>query len=260
MLIGCTCAGVTGAVAEPVEVQRPFDTVLPWSLEAGQWEIAGGAAYRRGVHPLFFGDTPAAERDEWRADLVDVTLGLGSGGEAQLTFGMQGFEETGGLKGTGVQDAHLSFTYQLPMGRRVASALRFGVKLPNAPDDERLGTDQTDVFLLGALGRAAGRWGWAGNAGLGILGHPLRAGDQDDVLVLGASAWRRLSEGPSRVTFLTEVHGTAASRFGNDFRIARAGFRFAAGVATIDLSARAGLTSPSEDWGVEGGLTISAGG
>jgi hypothetical protein len=247
---------VSGVPDETAAVppQRPLQTVLPWTLERGQWEIGAGLLRRDGVSPPFFSDAPATLRSEWRASLVDATLGLGGGGEVQLRFGVQRFHENGGSRQSGIEDARIAFTYQLPV-RTLSTALRFEVKLPNAPNDNRLGTDQTDIFMVAAVGQRRERWGWAGNLGFGILGDPLEAAVQDDVMLFGAAGWYTPGRGSGPVTLLGEVGGMAASRFGNDFRIARAGARFGRRVP-LDLSVRRGLTAPSEDWGIEAGVTL----
>ena len=69
----------------------------------------------------------------------------------------------------------------------VADQVRVGlgwqVKLPNAEEDEELGTDETDVSLWGQGRLALGPGELRARAGLGILGHPLQLANQDDVLL-----------------------------------------------------------------------------
>ena len=247
MTAGSAClAGTT--------TQRPLQTSLPWPLERGEWELAAGLLRRDGVAPPFFGSEKETLRSEWRATLVDATLGLGGGGEVRLRFGMQRFHEEGGAVETGIDDARVSFQYQLPVAR-LATGVGFEVKLPNAPDDHRLGTDEADILLTGIVGHAAPRWGWAGNLGFGIVGSPLAAGVQDDLLLFGLAGWLAPSGQAAVWTLLAEVNGVAASRFGSDFRFARAGARIGRRVP-LDLSVRRGLTSESENWGLEAGLTF----
>ncbi len=236
--------------------QHPFETVLPWSIERGSLEAGGDLTRRFGAHPPFYTGEPGFTRDEWRLSLVDATLGLGGGGEVRLQFGVQSFDEEGGLRETGVEDARLSFTWQLP-GRGITSALQFAVKLPNAPNDRRLGTDETDLFFVGAVGRQGARFGWASHAGLGILGTPTEAAVQDDVLVFGAAAWTGWKPSGS-ATWFAEVTGTAASRFGNDFRSVRTGVILPFSLP-VHVALSRGLTSASEDWGIEVGVTLLRG-
>ena len=247
---------VFSSFASEPPVQRPFDTLLPWSLERGQWEAGVGLVARHDVNPVFYASQPSTSRDEWRLSVLDAAVGLGSGGEARIEFGMQHFAEEGGLHKTGIEDARLTFSWQLPV-ERYGAAAHFVVKLPNAGNDERLGTDETDIFFLGSAGRSLARWGWAGQIGFGILGSPTDAGVQDDLILFGGAAWMPLgAPATTRVTLLGEISGYAGSRFGNDFRIARAGLRLFRRFP-LDLSVRRGLTTESEDWGLEVGLTIS---
>jgi len=203
-------------------------------------------AWLEDAQPLFHESRPT-RRQQWLANLVDVSCGLGSGGEARLEFGLQGFEEEGGLDETGIQDARLTFAWQFPDAGPVAVSGGLGVKLPNAPDDDRLGTDQTDVFLTGSVGQAKVRWGWSAEAGLGILGHPLEPGTQDDVLVFGAAGWWRAAGAP--VSVIAEVEGTAASRFGNNRQTAGAGAVLGRSWP-VALMWRHGLTEESPVWSI----------
>ena len=238
-------------------VQRPFETLMPWSLARGRWEAGVGLVVRHDVNPVFFTDDSGTRRDERRLAVLDVAAGLGGGGEARLQFGLQRFHEEGGQEETGIEDARLTFSWQTP-ATRYGAAAHVVVKLPNAGNDQRLGTDETDLFFIGSAGRVLPRWGWAGQLGFGILGSPSDAGVQDDLLVFGCSAWMPLgSEGTGRPLLLVEVSGYAASRFGNDFRIARAGVRLFRRFP-VDLSVRRGLTSESENWGLELGITFRA--
>ncbi len=248
------------SVGAEVPLQAPFETLLPWSLPAGEIEIAGGVAFRSGARPPFFSGEPGAARDEWRLDLVDAAAGAGGGAEARLQFGLLSVRDERGEQAAGVQDARLTFAFQLPP-RRPELAVAAAVKLPNASGEERLGTDETDVALLASAGARSKRGGWAASAGLRILGSPREAGVQDDLLALGAAGWMSLGSGDESgadLTLFGEVTGQAASRFGNDDRFARAGLIVTRGAA-VALSVRCGLTSASEDWGVEARVGVTVG-
>ena len=59
--------------------------------------------------------------------------------------------------------------------------LGWQVKLPNAEEDEELGTDETDVSIWGQGRLPLGPGELRARAGLAILGHPLQLANQDDV-------------------------------------------------------------------------------
>jgi len=254
LLLTCVAAALPALASPPP--QHPFETILPWSIGRGSIEAGSGLTRRAGAHPPFFTRDPRYTRDEWRLSLVDVRLGLGAGGVVRLESGLQSFDERGGVSEAGVEDARVSFTYQLPVDR-LGVALQFGVKLPNAPDDNRLGTDESDISMLGSVGMARSRWGWAAHAGFGILGNPTEAAVQDDVLLFGAAAWAG-GGGAVPATWFVEAGGTAASRFSNDVRTARAGVLLLRR-ARVHVAVRRGLTSVSEDWGFEAGVTFLRG-
>lgn len=235
--------------------QGPLRTILPRTLQRGAWDVSTGLIYREDARPPFFGDDPSLIRDELRARVIDVSYGLGGGSQARLEFGAQRFQERGGNDQTGVEDARISFTYQIPLRSTLAAAAHFAVKLPNAPDDDRLGTDQTDVFILSAVGRQTGSFGWAANAGLGLLGSPVRVGDQDDVFVFGTAGWWRPPDVSSGFSAFAELQGVAGSRFDNDERTLGGGVIFSRHVPT-SFAVRYGLTAESPDWSAEIRVTL----
>ena len=234
-------------------VQAPFRTMLPWSLTHREWELATSLTYRDGAFPPFYGGVAPTQRDEWRLELVDVSYGLGTGGEARLRFGVQQVEEEGGLEKTGIQDARLTFAYQIPSGPTLTVAAALDVKLPNASDVERLGTDQTDVLFSASLGHREKKWGWAGQAGLGILGHPLKPGTQDDVLVFGGTGWWRVDD--DDLLLFGELEGIAGSRFENNTQTLGAGVLIGQ-VVPVGVVVRRGLTEESPDWSATITVTI----
>lgn len=63
------------------------------------------------------------------------------------------------------------------------------VKLPNARDEEELGTDETDVTLGISGGWRGGPWDLQAGIALGIWGNPLRFAAQDDVILVRAEGW-----------------------------------------------------------------------
>ena len=63
------------------------------------------------------------------------------------------------------------------------------VKLPNARDEQELGTDETDVTLGVSGGWRQGPWDLDLGVALGIWGNPLRFANQDDVVLIRAEGW-----------------------------------------------------------------------
>ncbi|MCK6505507.1 hypothetical protein L6R53_19280 [Myxococcota bacterium] len=76
----------------------------------------------------------------------------------------------------------------------VPGRLRWEVKLPDADDEEQLGTDETDVHLGLELARAQGPLALSVRGGVAVLGDPLRATHQAWLPELQAEAL--LAAGP----------------------------------------------------------------
>ena len=106
-LLLTTIPAFSDSAAEP-PIQRPFDTLLPWSLARGQWEVGAGVVAREDLNPVFYADDRSTSRDEWRVSVIDAAVGLGSGGEARIQFGVQHFHEEDGLEKTGIVQAFSS--------------------------------------------------------------------------------------------------------------------------------------------------------
>jgi len=223
-------------------------THLPWSLPRGSLELVSGLAFRHDASPPFLADEPGFVRDEWRGTFVDLLAGLGAGSEVRLEAGVQLIDERHEGMTHGVEDARLTYSYQMPVTALAVSGL-VSIKLPNASDVKRLGTDETDVILAASLGWVSRRWGWGGHLGLGILGHPVQPGTQDDVVVFGLAAWMR-GASDRRISPFGEIEGHVASRFGNDVRNAAVGVMVGRHVPFV-FSVRYGLTSVSPDRGAE---------
>jgi hypothetical protein len=244
------------ALAEPP--QAPFRTNLPWNLGEGQWEIISSLSFESDAHPPFFTEEPDFTRDVWHASVVDVSYGLGPRTEGRLQAGWQHVEERGGTTASGVEDVRLTVQQRLP-GKRIASAVNVEVKLPNAHNEERLGTDEADVLLSGSAGWRNAAWGWAGEAGLGILGNPREAATQDDVLLFGLAGWHWVGTGGRAALVSLEASGLAASRLGNDMRRATVGVTWTGIPLPLTLDVSRGLTKVSEDWGVAVRVTLRRG-
>jgi len=227
-------------------------TLLPWTLPDGTWEATVGVARLDDARPAFLGDEPDFVRDAWSASLVDAAMGLGKRCEARLRWGVQRIDERGADPVTGVEDARASVSCEIASRGIDWSAVML-VKLPNAPGEDRLGTDQTDVAFIVASGWQTRRWGWGANLGFGILGHPEEAGTQDDVLLFGLAGWWSAETASFRL--FGEVDGAAASRFGNDVRALGAGVVLGRRIP-VTFASRWGLTAAAADWSAEAMVTV----
>lgn len=236
--------------------QHLFETPFAGGLAPGEWEAGSSVVFREGAFPPFFAEERDARRDEWHVGVVDASLGMGGANRLRMQAGWQRVSGEDGEEASGIEDLRLTFSGRLPMRLPFDLGLSLGAKLPNASEEERLGTDQTDLMLRVTASGARERRGWAAAAGLGILGHPTRPATQDDVIWLGGCAWFQAGSGAIPVRLLAEATGITTSRYFNDARTFRAGVLLGApGRWGVHLMARRGLTSVSERWGAEAGIT-----
>ena len=90
--------------------------------------------------------------------------------------------------------------------------MRFATRLPNASNESGLGLDTTDFFVSVLLGKTVQSIRFVGNAGLGILGDPVRGDRQNDVLTYGFSVARAVRQG---LEVVGEVNGRLDTRDGD---------------------------------------------
>ena len=103
-----------------------------------------------------------------------------------------------------------------------------------------------------------GRVRWVANSGLAIVGDPVVAARQEDLLTFGMSLAGRVGHGFELVTEYNGRWNLAASSpvpGTEDRGIARAGVRFSRGAVRLDSAALIGATSTDLDLGVTAGLT-----
>jgi len=109
----------------------------------------------------------------------------------QLSGGFEGIaDRSPGASVVGAGDVRLGATATVVQVGVFRAWTGFAVKLPDARDEDELGTDETDVAFGAAFELAAGPWRALGGAGLGVWGNPLRFANQDDVpMVRVAASW-----------------------------------------------------------------------
>ena len=134
-----------------------------------------------------------------------------------------------------------------------AAAFRFAVKLPNAKEYKRLGTDEADIYYGFLLSERAGLWEFSQNFQMGILGEPANEQGQEDVYTYALSADFK----PSRFNFSAQWYGQLNQHPKYIFSHLLAGVGYRAGRVSLVLSGLKSLTTRPKgyqnllgaDWG-----------
>ncbi len=133
-------------------------------------------------------------------------------------------------------------------------ASRFGVELPNTSNEKGLGTDETNFFTQLLVEKRLDRVDVIGNVGLAILGDPVDAGAQDDLLTYGFAVVARATPRLNLVAEINGRNGPSGIRIEEQSRI-RAGIQYQAGGVTWDLAGFWGLKDTDPDTGIIVGLS-----
>jgi len=118
------------------------------------------------------------------------------------------------------------------------------VKLPNAADEGELGSDETDVQLLGTIGHRWTHLSVRASAGLDIRGDPIRFANQDDIPQIWLSAVGQRGH----LHFSGRAGGDLATQRSPARLTTTAGALWADGFL-VGLEATAGLSPAAADWG-----------
>lgn len=250
--------------------QRPFVTEDPQTVGAGQVLFETGVDWLQGVTFPVSG---------LRGDLVSgptigLSVGLGPIAEIQIDGSpyrqlriterreapLSAVLSVNGTTTSAVDDFVIATKLRLlNEGRgRPAIGLRFATRLPNASNESGLGHDTTDFFASFLVGKTVARVRWVANAGVAIVGDPVVAARQEDLLTFGMSLAGRLGRGFELVSEYNGRMNLAASSPvpGTENRgVARAGLRFSRGRVRLDAAALVGATSTDLDLGATAGLT-----
>jgi hypothetical protein len=140
-------------------------------------------------------------------------------------------------------------------GSRPAMAFKFAVELPNANQENGLGTDQTQFYSSLLFKKHFGRVQVLADLGLAILGSPVVPGKQTDPFTYGLGTVIQLHRS---VNLAAEVCGRqgAEGRIGNEnLSQFRAGFQFTTGRIRWDVAGVKGLKEFDPDSGIVVGAT-----
>ncbi len=250
--------------------QRPLVTEDPETIGAGLVLLEGGFDYQRSVEYPVSG----LEGHLLRLPTLGVSFGLGPSAELQIDGGLynrlsvtsrQPAPLSSELDFTGdqtsdVEDITIATKVRLLAEGpgRPAIGVRFATRLPNASNESGLGLDTTDFYASVLVGKTVQSVRVVGNAGLAILGEPLRGDSQNDVLTYGVSFARAVREG---VEVVGEINGRLDTHEedsppGTENRSAlRFGGRITHGTVRLDGGIILGLTERDPSFGLTAGLT-----
>ncbi|MGH7818151.1 MAG: hypothetical protein ACREQ9_00085 [Candidatus Binatia bacterium] len=243
----------------PAATLLPLDAEDAALLPPGVLELIVGAEGLYGFQPPF----RDVERDQWSAPVVAVNAGLGERAEAQFRWEALAVDD----EPTSQEPAYFRYDAgdarlftkirvlapgDFGVERLPATALHFGMKLPNASFRKRIGTDEADFFGGGLLSTEFLGARLHANLGMAILGNPGLTRGQDDHFL-----YRFAAEAPGpfeALRFFAEVSGSEGSRFENDRHGGRLGARLGGERLAGYVGASAAFDELGEDFGVRFGL------
>ena len=263
-------AGTLAMAGTAAAQQRPLVTEDPRTVGGGQILVETGVDWMRAV---------AFPVSGLRGDLVSgptigISVGVGPIAEIQIDGSpyrqlsiterrpapLSPILKVDGTTTSAVDDVVIATKLRLlnERGGRPSVGLRFATRLPNASNESGLGQDTTDFFMSVLVGKTIGRVRWVGNTGLAIVGDPIVAARQEDLLTVGMSLAAALGRGFEVVTEYNGRMNLAASSPvpGTENRgVARAGLRVTRGALRLDAAGLFGATSTDLDLGATAGLT-----
>ena len=261
-------------IAAPAAAQqRPLVTEDPETIGSGNILFEGGFDLQKEI----FYPVSGLEGDLLRVPVVGLSFGLSSIAEFQLDGGfynrlhvnhrspapLSSMLDFTGENTSDVEDIVVATKIRVlsETPGRPALGVRFATKLPNASNENGIGTDTTDFYASLLIGKTVQSVRLVGNAGLGILGDPTRGDRQGDVLAYGFSVARAVRQGVEVVGEINgryqpndDVGGQAPP--GTDTRAAmRFGGRFTHRTVRIDGGVIVGLTKRDPSFGIMAGVT-----
>jgi hypothetical protein len=249
---------------------RPLQTEDPETVGTGMVLVEAGMGYEHGSTYPASGLTG----NLWRVGTFGFNFGVSPIAEIQIKGGVQD-----ALSVTGQTPAPLSglltftgtSTHDFPdatigakirvaaeTASRPAMAIKFSTRLPNEGNKSGLGLNTTDFNFDFLFGKTVQSVRVVGNVGFGILGSPVDAVIQNDVLNYGISVARAVQPG---VEIVGEWNGRLSTRsntppVGTESRSElRLGSRFTRGPVRVDGALLIGVTNLDPTWGFTAGVT-----
>ncbi|HYE86569.1 MAG TPA: hypothetical protein VEA16_09455 [Vicinamibacterales bacterium] len=262
---------VFAAAAPSFAQQRPLKTEDPETIGSGRILFEAGVDYNRDAYFPVSG----ARGNHLTVPGLGVSLGVSSIAEIQLDWGMyQQLSVTDvdraaplahlvriqpGGKTADLGDIHIGAKVRLlsETANRPAIGSWFSTRLPNSSNEDGMGKDVQDFSSALTIGKTVQSVRVVASVGMAMLGNPIRAAAQDDVLIYGLSVARA-------VTQRSEVVGefTGRANFGNiitpgaeDTGVLRFGLRYTVSSVRFDAGVLVGLTPREPAIGVTTGFT-----
>lgn len=262
----CTILGAATLRAQ----QRPLVTEDPETVGTGLILVEGG--FERRWDQTF--EASGLQGDLSRLPVLGVSVGIGPIAELQIDGGFsrlaitQQFDAPLSDLFAGSGDESTSAFEDLVVATKIrvvretpthpAFGIRLATRLPIASNESGLGLHTTDFFASLLTGKTIVSIRVVGNVGLGILGDPTSATDQNDVLTYGLSFARALT---NEAEVVAEVNGRVDTREGDpppgteSRSLVRVGARYTFGAGRLDGGLLMGLTSSAPQFGVTAGYT-----
>ena len=251
--------------------QRPLVTEDPETIGAGLVLLEGGVDRQ----PDVFYPASGLKGTLLRLPTLGVSFGISSIAELQIDGGLynrlnvtsrqtaplSSLLDFSGDSTHDVEDIVLATKVRIvsEAAQRPALGLRFATKLPNATNEDGLGTDITDFYASLLIGKTVQSIRVVGNAGVAILGDPTSAvPEQNDLMTFGVSVARAMT---TAAEIVAEVNGRLNFANGDpdpgaENRAAmRLGARYTRGPVRLDAGVILGMTSRDPSFGVTGGFT-----
>lgn len=244
--------------------QRPLKTDDAEILATGRIRLGFGVEFLQEQKYSLSG----LEGDLTRLGVTNIQVGVGEYAEFQISGVIQDFLSVTGrseavspptFTGDSTNDFGnlvLATKLKLVEERRIipAMAFKFAVELPNANQENGLGTDQTQFYASILFKKHLGKAQILGNLGLAILGSPVEAGKQADLLTYGLGT---IIPVHSRVNLVAEIYGRSGpERVGNENQSqVRAGVQLRTGPLVWDVAGLWGLEQYDPKSGVIFGAT-----
>ena len=259
----------TAGVAEAQ--QRPLVTEDPETIGSGLVLFEGGFDQQQRVFFPLSGLTG----DLFRIPTLGLSLGVSSIAEIQIDWApyqrlsvnkrdpapLSGMLDFTGDTTSDIDDMIIGTKVRL-VGEGAghpAIGVRFATKLPNASNENGIGTDAMDFYVSGLVGKTVESVRVVGNIGLGWLSDPIRGDQQNDVLTYGFSLARAVQQG---FEVVGEINGRLSLGdsdevpVGTEDRSAvRFGGRYTYRTVRLDGGLIIGLTSRDPSWGWTAGVT-----